>query len=188
MRGGDDALALDAAHVGIDPRSGSNGGLRWNGTRLRQSLQRLPVDARHDLARDPRIAHERVRECAARQRPALAGQHRAEEALAVELLVDPQHQALARLAEQEAVGARDVHERRDVEALRGAEAHAAVPVELARRAQQIGPALPERVVHLGHDAGQRVVGVAHEIERDGIEDVPERARVREQLDAPVGHG
>ena len=31
------ALALDPAHVGIDPRSGSNGGLRWNGTRLRQS-------------------------------------------------------------------------------------------------------------------------------------------------------
>ena len=30
-------LSLDAAHVGIDPRSGSNGGLRWNGTRLRQS-------------------------------------------------------------------------------------------------------------------------------------------------------
>ena len=34
---GDRGLLLDAAHVGIDPRSGSNGGLRWNGTRLRHS-------------------------------------------------------------------------------------------------------------------------------------------------------
>ena len=32
-----DDLSLDAAHVGIDPRSGSKGGLRWKGTRLRQS-------------------------------------------------------------------------------------------------------------------------------------------------------
>ena len=105
----------------------------------------------------------------------------------VELLVDAQHQALARLAQQKAVRPRDVHERRDVEALLGAEAHAAVSVELAGCSEQIRPALPERVVHLRHDARQRVVGVAHEIERDGIEDVPERARVREQLDASVGH-
>ena len=32
-----DDLSLHAAHVGIDPRSGSKGGLRWKGTRLRQS-------------------------------------------------------------------------------------------------------------------------------------------------------
>ena len=33
-----DGLALDPAHVGTEPCSGSKGGLRWNGTRLRQSL------------------------------------------------------------------------------------------------------------------------------------------------------
>ena len=33
-----DGLALDAAHVVTDPCSGSNGGLRWNGTRLRHSF------------------------------------------------------------------------------------------------------------------------------------------------------
>ena len=37
VRARSDGLALDAAHVGTEPCSGSKGGLRWNGTRLRQS-------------------------------------------------------------------------------------------------------------------------------------------------------
>ena len=59
---GDDGLSLDAAHVGIDPRSGSNGGLRWNGTRLRHSCSACQWMRAMTCAGHPGIAHERVRE------------------------------------------------------------------------------------------------------------------------------
>ena len=75
-----------------------------------------------------------------------------------------------------------------MEALLGGEPHAPVAVELVRCAEQVRPALAERVVHLRDDARQRVVGIAHEVEGDRVEDVPERTRVRQQLDAAVGHG
>ena len=60
-------------------------------------------------------------------------------------------------------------------------------VELARLAAG-RPALAERVVHLGDDAGHAVVAAAAPVEADRVEDVAERARVREQLDAPAVAG
>ena len=80
---------------------------------------------------------------------------------------------LLRLWEAHPVAAVDGVERRDVELFRYLSPAAFVGV------QQVGMALPVRVVHLGHHAGERAVGAVAPVDGQRVEHVAEDPRLRE---------
>ena len=132
-------------HGRTDPSPGTNGGLWWNGTRLRKSRSCLPVDARGNAERRQRIADQKPHELAVGELAAAAVQDSGQRPTPVLLHVNPHPDLVLRMGERPRVVLVEPEERRYVELLR-------VLVLERRPTQDLGQPLAEGVVELGDDA------------------------------------